>query len=204
MSTAVIPLRALENHLYCPRQAAIIHVDGVWRDNAHIVKGLRGHQRVDTHPSRPERGRYVVRGLELWSERHGLTGRADVVEVLHDGTVEPVEYKHGVRHGRTAEVQLCAQALCLEEMLDIEVTEGHVWYAGHRRRDRVAIDTELRDLTIRSIEDIRSCFSSGNLPPAPNDARCDECQLNGYCLPSLVSDPGRVAGYIDQEVFACG
>ncbi len=204
MTSVVIPLRALENHLYCPRQAAIIHVDGVWRDNAHILKGLRGHQRVDTHPSRHERGRHVIRGLELWSERLGLTGRADVVELLDDGTIEPVEYKHGSKHGRNAEVQLCAQALCLEEMLNVEVSHGHVWYAGPRQRERVAIDDELRTLTHRSIVAIRASFTADALPPALNDARCGECQLNGYCLPSLVANPERIDRYISEEVFECG
>lgn len=204
MNEVVIPLRALENHLYCPRQAAIIHVDEVWIDNVHILKGLRGHKRVDTHPSRQERGRSVIRGLALWSERYGLTGKADVVEILADGTVEPVEYKHGNKHGRNAEVQLCAQALCLEEMLDVTVTNGHVWYAGPRRRELVAIDPELRTLTLESISAIRAVFATGDLPSARNDERCDECQLNAHCLPSLVADPQRIEAYIDQKVFACG
>lgn len=126
MIEPVIPLRALEHDAYCPRQAAMIHVDGVWADNAHTVRGVRGHRRVDTAPSRHERDRRVLRGLSLWSEQLGLVGRADAVEIFDDGTIEPVEYKHGRRHGAAAESQLCAQAFCLEEMLGVSVQVGHV------------------------------------------------------------------------------
>jgi CRISPR-associated exonuclease Cas4 len=199
----IVPLSALEHYAYCPRQAAIIHVDGVWMENAHTVRGARGHKRVDTAPTRVERRRVVIRGLELWSERLGLVGRADVVELLSDGSVEPVEYKSGVRHGRNAEIQMCAQALCLEEMLETEVRRGHVWYAGLRRRHTIEIDVELRSLTIATIEAVRSTMRSGRLPPAVNDPRCGECQLRGYCLPELVADTDRVVEYVEREVLAC-
>lgn len=203
MIEPVIPLRALEHHAYCPRQAAIIHVDGVWMDNAHTVRGVRGHRRVDSAPSRLERGRRVLRGIELWSERYGLTGRADAVEVLLCGSVEPVEYKHGTRHGRNAEIQLCAQSLCLEEMLGIAVPVGHVWYSGLKRRHRIELDAGLRTVTEQTIDAVRSAFSSDRLPGAANDTRCDECQVRPYCLPDLVAAPSRIVGYLEREVLAC-
>lgn len=203
MTEPVVPLRALEHHSYCPRQAALIHVDGVWLDNAHTVRGVVGHRRVDAPGSRLERGRRVVRGVALWSERYGLTGRADVVELLPDGRVQPVEYKQGVRHGRAAEIQLCAQTFCLEEMTGERIEAGHVWYAGHRRRDRVAFDEELRGLTESVIADVRAAFSSRRLPAAVDDERCVECQLRGHCLPDVVRSPDRVRSYIAAEVFAC-
>lgn len=203
MKYPVIPLRALEHYSYCSRQAAIIHVDDVWRDNAHTVRGIRGHRRADHAPTRLERGRRSVRGLELWSEALGLVGRADVVEIHPDGEIQPVEYKAGRRHGRSAEIQLCAQALCLEEMLSTTVAVGHVWYAGLNRRHRIHINDELRDLTHQTIESVRSLFSQDRLPPPANDARCSECQLLGYCLPSVVSDPKIVEAYLTEEVWAC-
>jgi CRISPR-associated exonuclease Cas4 len=203
MNELMVPLSALEHYAYCPRQAAINQVDGVWMDNSPTVRGVRGHRRVDTAPSRVERGRQVIRGLELWSERFGLIGRADAIELLPDGTVEPVEYKSGTRHGRAAEIQMCAQALCLEEMLDITVSRGHVWYAALRRRDTIAIDVGLRSLTIESIQAVREAMVSRCLPPAVNDARCGECQLRGYCLPELVADQAQVVRYVEQEVLAC-
>lgn len=200
----VIPLRALEHFTYCPRQAALIHVDGVWHDNEHTVRGVRGHQRVDTAPSRRERGRQVLRGIELWSERFGLIGRADAVEITAAGTVEPVEYKHGTRHGRAAEIQLCAQALCLEEMLHCRIDTGWVWYAAPRRRAEVPLGRELRSITADAIEQVRSFFTSKRLPPAPNDERCTECQLLGHCLPDLSARSGHVIKYVQDEVLTCG
>lgn len=200
----VVPISALEHDAYCSRQAAIIHVDGYWRDNSYTVRGSRGHQRVDTEGHRSERGRRAIRGLSVWSERWGLSGRTDVVEVTSDGAVEPVEHKHGTKHGRTAEVQLCAQALCLEEMLDLTVSAGWVWYAGTRRRERVVFGTQLRALTAESIERVRAMFLARRLPDAPNDDRCTACQVRGYCLPELVADPALTIRYVGQELYRCG
>lgn len=203
MIEPVIPLRALEHYNYCARQAAIIHVDGVWRDNAHTIRGRRGHRRVDNEPSRVERGKTVIRGLTLWSERLGLTGRADVVEVDAAGNVTPVEYKSGTRHGRAADIQLCAQAICLEEMLSVEIPRGFLWFAANRRRVTVPLDRKLRDLTVTTIIELRQLFDDELLPPAVDDERCNECQLRGYCLPDLVADTERVANYVATEVFSC-
>jgi CRISPR-associated exonuclease Cas4 len=199
----VVPISALEHDAYCPRQAAIIHVDGFWRDNSHTVRGTRGHQRVDTEGHRSERGRRVIRGLPLWSERWGLSGRADVVEITADDMIEPVEHKHGTKHGRTAEIQLCAQAFCLEEMTGLQVRSGWVWYAGSRRRESVRFDPPLRQLTADGIRRVRSMFSSRVLPTPPNDDRCPPCQVRGYCLPDLVADPAVTMRYVEMEVFGC-
>lgn len=196
-----IPISALEHHVYCPRQCALIHVDGVWRDNAHTVRGSVGHRRVDSGEHRTERGRVVLRGIPLWSESLGLTGRADAVEVLGDGRLLPVEYKIGTRHGLAAHVQLCAQAMCLEEMTARPVTEGALWFSGPRRRERVALDDALRTQTRGVINEIRDNLRRRVLPPAPADERCGQCQLLGHCLPDLVADTQRVERYLARVVF---
>ncbi|MGI8939566.1 MAG: CRISPR-associated protein Cas4 [Iamia sp.] len=193
----VVAISAIEHHAYCPRQCALIHVDGLWEDNAHTVDGVRAHRRADSGRSRQERGRLVLRSIPLWSELLGLTGRADVVEVLADGSVVPVEYKSGLRHGDAADLQLCAQALCLEEMLEVEVPVGHVWYGGPRRRHRVEIDLGLRERTVEVIDSIRSSITTGVLPPAVHDNRCESCQLHHHCLPDLVVRPGAVERHLD-------
>jgi CRISPR-associated exonuclease Cas4 len=200
----VIPLRALEHFGYCPRQAALIHGDGVWADNVHILRGVRGHRRVDTAPSRQERGRRVLRRVDVWSEQLGLRGRCDVVEMHADGRVVPVEYKMGSRHGLAADLQVCAQALCLEEMLGVSVDEAAVWYGGTRTRHAVAIDDELRQITTTAISALRTLLSARDLPEAANDARCGQCQLLSHCLPELVAAPTRVSRYMTHELFACG
>lgn len=200
----VIAISAIEHHAYCPRQCALIHVDGVWSDNRHTLRGNHEHRRVDSGAHRVERGRMVLRAIPLWSESLGLTGRADAVEVdQRDGTVAPVEYKAGTRHGNAAHLQLCAQAMCLEEMLGVDVPVGHIWFSAHRRRERVELDKTLRAEMVDVVRRIRASFDDPALPAAVADERCSECQLIGHCLPDVVADPGQVTAYLAQELPAC-
>ena len=198
----IVKISAIEHFAYCPRQCALIHCDGVWSDNVHTVKGTRMHRRVDSGQHRKERGRQVLRAIPLWSETLGLSGRADAVEVA-DGVVRPVEYKSGTPHGNAANLQLCAQALCLEEMLGVEVEDGSVWYGGLRRRLPVVFTAALRQEVREIVCSIRRQLLAGALPDAPNDERCTECQLLGYCLPELTSAPNRVTKYLADTVFRC-
>ena len=144
----------------------------------------------------------VLRAIPLWSEELGLSGRADAVEIW-DGKVRPVEYKSGVRHGAAADLQVCAQALCLEEMLDVEIPHGHVWYGGPRRREQVDFTPLLRRQVLDLIVRIRQQMLTAKLPQAPNDDRCAECQLHSHCLPELVSAPRRVNRYVANILFQC-
>jgi CRISPR-associated exonuclease Cas4 len=198
----VITISSIEHYEYCPRQCALIHVDGVWDDNAHTVRGEHGHGRADTYATRLERGVRVVRAVPLWSEALGLSGRADAVEFHEGGRVVPVEYKIGSRHGRAAHLQLVAQAFCLEEMLGRRVLFGALWFSGPRRRLAVPIDDELREQTLEVIAAIRSLMASARLPGPVDDERCRECQLVGYCLPGVVSKPAVVTNYV-AEVVGC-
>lgn len=198
----VVLVSAIEHFAYCARQCALIHCDGVWTDNAHTVRGTRAHRRVDSGRSRREKGRLVLRGIPLWSERLGLSGRADAVEV--DGNrVRPVEYKSGVPHGDAADLQVCAQAMCLEEMLSVDIPTGYVWYGGPRRRLRVSLTEQLRGQVWEIVGAIRGQLLSGKLPFAPNDERCRECQLRAHCLPEVTSAPRRLSRYMASTVFQC-
>lgn len=199
----VVPISALEHHLYCPRQCALIHVEGLWVESEHTVRGTAGHQRVDTAPSRLERGMRTLRHIPLWSERHGLIGRADAVMVSSSGELEPVEYKIGVPHGDAARVQLCAQALCLEEMFGRPVFGGAIWYSAARRRTRVVFDKRLREQTLKAVAEVKDWMSRSTLPPALFDGRCSACQLLDHCQPELTSRPDRLARYIDEWI-RCG
>lgn len=188
-----VPISALEHYSYCPRQCALIHVEQTFEENIFTVKGRLAHERVDAADKEVARGVRVLRGVPLWSERHRLRGKSDVVEMRPDGPY-PVEYKVGRRRGRHADLQLCAQALCLEEMLGATVSKGAVFYHAARRRYDVRIDEELREATITAIRGIRRMLKSQRLPPAPNDARCPNCSLINACLPYVVAERARLRG----------
>ncbi len=200
-----IPISSLEHFEYCPRQCALILVDGVWSENRHTVRGKHFHRRADSGQSSTGRGVRTLRALDVWSDALGLIGRADAVEINRDDTMVPIEYKTGTRHGLTARVQLCAIALCLEEMTGARIPEGAVWYGKHRRRDLVALDKELRQHTVADIERVHNLRRQLKLPAAPNDERCQECQLIGACLPERSSaDAGSdsASEYLASVVFA--
>ena len=199
----VIRISAIEHFTYCPRQCALIHCDGVWNDNEHTVRGVRAHRRVDSGEHRTERGRKVLRGVPLWSESLGLSGRADAVEIAGD-QVWPVEYKAGVRHGDAADLQLCAQALCLEEMLEVNIPHGFVWYGKPKRRERIAFTSEIRNEVHRIIETIRHQLLTAKLPESVDDERCGQCQLLHHCLPGLSNSPRKITRYLEKTVFGCG
>ncbi len=188
-----VPISALEHYSYCPRQCAFIHVEQTFEENLFTIKGQIAHEWVDSAGDTATRGVRVARGMPLWSERLGLQGKADLVEFRPEGAY-PVEYKLGHRAGIHADLQLCAQALCLEEMLGVAVPRGAIFYHGLHRRHEVAIDQLLRDTTMRAIEAVRKMLRSQRLLRAPNDARCPSCSLLNACLPSVIGAPARVRG----------
>jgi len=143
----------------------------------------------------------VQRAVPLWSEALGLTGRADAVEIWPDGRIAPVEYKIGREHGIAAHIQLCAEALCLEEMTGRAVPTGYLWHSATARRKPVSFTEALRSETLDVIARTRRLFDERLLPGAPDDERCSQCQLLAACLPGLTANPGRIGRYLDQEVF---
>ena len=188
-----VPISAIEHYSYCPRQCALIHVEQTWDDNVFTVRGHLAHARVDTGGDEPRRGVRVARAVPLWSERYGLYGKADLVEFRPEGPY-PVEYKVGRRLGRHADLQLCAQALCLEEMLGVSVPRGVIFYQAVRRRHEVLFDEPLRARTLAVVAAIRELLLAQRLPPAPNDGRCPKCSLFNVCLPNVVAEPARLRG----------
>lgn len=195
-----MPIAAIEHHVYCARQAALIHVDGLWAENAHTVRGVRGHSRADSAFQRWERGCLVVRAVQLWSENYGLAGRADAVSFDAKGAVRPIEYKIGYRHGEAAELQLCAEAICLEEMLQVDISEGFVWHTATRRRLTVPMVNSLRHRTLEVVSEIRRAIAAGHLPAPIADARCRECQLLDICQPELSTHSQRVVAYMKESL----
>lgn len=194
-----IPLSALQHWAYCPRQCALIHVEQVFEENIFTQRGQALHKRVDDPGFEVRDGLRVERALPLFCDRLGLVGKADVVEFLPDGTPYPVEYKHGSRHKRADiaacdDLQLAAQALCLEAMFGKAVPEGALYYATSRRRRIVAIDTDLRAKTEQVVDEVRRLLAARVLPPPLNDDHCRACSLRDLCQPeALAPTPEHMA-----------
>lgn len=186
-------LSAIEHYSYCPRQCALIHVEQTYDENLYTMRGKIAHERVDSGDDTANRGVETARGVPLWSERYGIRGKADVVEFHAEGPY-PVEYKSGRRHGRHADLQLCGQALCLEEMLGQPVPRGAIYYAATRKRHEVVFDEALRAETLAIVTAIRQMLRAQTLPDAPNDERCPNCSLINACLPMVVGEHARLRG----------
>lgn len=187
-----IPLSALQHWVYCPRQCALIHVEQVFEENLFTQRGQALHKRVDDPGFELRDGLRIERALPLFCDRLGLVGKADVVEFLPDGTPYPVEYKHGSRHKRADiaacdDLQLAAQALCLEEMFGKPVPEGALYYASSRRRRIVAVDADLRATTELTAAAVRHLLQSGVMPPPLNDDHCRACSLRDLCQPEALA-----------------
>lgn len=191
-----LPIAAVSEYGYCPRRCALIHVESIFDENVFTLRGEAAHQRADEIAWHTEEGVRIERALPVWSERLGLTGRCDIVEFRPDGTIHPVEYKYGPlppAHGityaqRAADLQLCAQAACLEEMFGIRVSLGSIYHISSRRRREVVIDELLRrDLEI-ALANIRQLFQDGINPAPANDKRCPNCALNDACVPAVLAE----------------
>lgn len=200
-----IQLSALQHWLFCPRQYALIHVEQVWAENRFTAEGRVLHERVDAGRPETRPGIRTMRGVKISSERHRLSGVADVVE-LRGGNPFPVEYKRGQhKNHRADDVQLCAQALCLEEMFACDIPEGALFYGKRRRREIVQMDDDLRALTLETSRAVRACRESGNLPqPVYDPARCDRCSLHYACRPRLGRRRSGVAAWLYRTIAAEG
>lgn len=199
-----IPLSSLQHFLFCQRQCALILLEQTWRDNRLTVEGTQLHETADSGSIESRGSLRITRGLRLQSLRLGLSGCSDVVEFRHHPTgVElpgtagtwqafPVEYKRGEpKENRCDEVQLCAQALCLEEMLEIDVPAGALYYARNRRRHQVVFDSELRRMTESTARAVHELVRSRQTPPGVRQPKCRRCSLEPVCLPTASSRSAR-------------
>jgi len=200
MDADPIMISALEHWSYCPRQCALIHVEQTFDENLYTLRGQAVHKRVDEPESDVVDGVRVERALPLWSKALGLVGKADVVE-FHGKTPYPVEYKHGPhREQEHDDLQLCAQALCLEEMTGQSVPRGAIYHHSSRKRREVECTPELRARVVQTIQSIRAMLASKQLPPPVNDRRCTHCSLQESCMPSVI-DEGRRATAVVRDLF---
>jgi CRISPR-associated exonuclease Cas4 len=202
-----LSLSALQHILFCERQCALIHVEQLWVENKFTAEGRILHERVDRGD---QAGRGKVRieySLPLKSSELGLTGKADVVEFhLSENTENgwipfPVEYKRGKpKKDWSDKVQLCAQAVCLEEMLNKKVEQGALFYGKTRRRQNVTFDDSLRALTFETAEKLHELFASGTTPLPHYEKKCDTCSFYNLCLPKTIGKQKKVASWLKNIV----
>ncbi len=222
-----LPISALQHFVFCERQCALILLEGLWADNPLTVEGGHLHGRVHGDLSTECRGDVrIARRLAIRTERLGLTGYADMVEfrrVDHPGEGEgkhheagtvlpgveglwspfPVEYKRGqVKPDRRDEVQLCAQAIALEEMLHVGVGAGALYYGRPRRRQAVSIDAALREYTVTAASRLHSFVRVGVTPEAVYRPGCDNCSLVELCMPRALCSRRSVAAYLKGAVLS--
>lgn len=214
---ALLPISALQHLLFCKRQCALIHVERLWAENRLTVEGQHLHKKAHEGPDERRGGVRIVRGLPLRSLRLGLIGKADVVEmrsaecgVWNEGgevrneseplTVTPIEYKRGQpKKDDSDRVQLCAQALCLEEALGVAVREGALFYGKSRRRLAVAIDEPLRRRTEAAARELHELVASGVTPHAVREPKCDACSLFNLCLPHALGRSRGASAFSDRQ-----
>ena len=189
----LLPISALQHWAYCPRQCGLIHLEQAFDDNLHTQRGQAVHAQVDKPGVEERKGLRVERALPLWSDSLGFIGKADVVEFEPDGTPYPVEYKHGSRNkaadiAACDDVQLAAQAMCLEEMTKRAVPEGALYYATSRRR-RVVLFTDALRMQVREIAGaVKTMLASAELPPPTADVkRCKGCSMRERCQPEALA-----------------
>ena len=208
----LLPISALQHLIFCERQCALIHLEQLWDDNRLTVEGSIMHDRVHEAPGEVRAGVRIARGLSLRSLRLGLTGKADVVEfypvrgdqggaslpgVAGRWRPYPVEYKRGKpKKDDSDKVQLCGQAMCLEEMLDVEIPEGAIFYGRTRRRQDVAFDEKLKALTEETAIRFHGLIESCRTPKVSYVKKCDNCSMYEMCLPKTVEKSKSVDSYL--------
>jgi CRISPR-associated exonuclease Cas4 len=207
-SEDLVALSGLQHLIYCERQAALIHVERVWREDAATASGRILHERADLPGLREHGSLRTARAVELRSQRLRLTGRADVVEYHRDTDLAggwrpyPVEYKHGqakstaARHGLADRVQLCAQAICLEELHQVEVPRGALFYGASHRRVEVTFDAVLRQQTEAAALRLHELIRLGLVPRVARAPKCRACSLEPICLPDATGVAGQAGRYL--------
>lgn len=209
----LIPISALQHYVFCNRQCALIHIERIWDENKLTAEGRLLHKRVHEAGSESRPDLRIARGLRLRSLKLGVAGLADVVEFIGDpcGVVvpglagrwkpRPIEYKRGrPKPDLSDKVQLCAQAVCLEEMLGVDISDGQIFYGQPRRRLLVPFTKDLRQETAQVALGTRSLIRSGETPAARPDRRCRSCSLSNHCLPGIAGVRKSARRYIGQMI----
>lgn len=203
----LLPLSGLQHLAFCERQWALIHIEQQWAENRLTAEGRQMHERAHEGPDEWREGVRICRGLAVRSLRLGLSGKLDVAEFHPQAEGPPVplpvEYKHGrPKPTRCDEVQLCAQALCLEEMLNIGVPRGAIFYGQPRRRMEVAFDANLRAETEAMAARMHLLYEQSKTPLAVYAPKCDRCSLLDLCLPATAGEGRSAMSYVRRSLKA--
>lgn len=204
---ALLPISALQHLVFCVRQCALIHVEGLWAENRLTVEGAHLHERVDSGEAETRGPVRTARRLAIRSLRLGIAGYADVVEfhrqlVGATPVVLPIEFKRGrPKTGDEDRVQLCAEALCLEEMLELSIRTGILFYGETRRRVEVAFDEPLRTTTELAVERLHALIRDGRTPPPEPSPKCDQCSLVELCMPRAVVQRRSARRYVERDLW---
>lgn len=215
MEETYIPLSYLAQYGYCPRRAALLLLESAWEENEYTAQGRAEHERV--HNERTERRRESVKLYDhaLVSERLGLRGKSDCIEAEQSDSgvcifadnekryvLYPIEYKHGrIRNEWEYHIQLCAEAMCLEEMYGGRIERGAVFYITAHRRIEVIFDETLRNTVNRDAEQLHKMLREQIIPKAVYGAKCVKCSLYDYCLPKLKEKPSEYLQKIRRGVM---
>ncbi|AGF80042.1 CRISPR-associated exonuclease, Cas4 family [Desulfocapsa sulfexigens DSM 10523] len=195
-------LSALQHLLFCPRQCALIHIEQLWEENRLTAEGRIMHERVHKAGRESRKDKRIEYDLPLHSLELGIAGRADVVEFykIDKGWQPfPVEYKRGkAKKDDSDRVQLCAQAICLEEMLGIEIEKGAMFYGTTHRRLEVVFDNRLRQKTRDTSERLHLLLASKQTPKPEYSNKCKSCSFESLCLPKVLSKRKKVAHYLEK------
>lgn len=198
-----LQLSALQHFVFCPRQCALIHIEQIWLENRFTAEGRIMHEQVDQEGRRNIKGVKVEQGVHLRSAELGLVGKADVVEFHRNAQGMwipfPVEYKRGrPKPDDSDKTQLCAQGLCLEEMMRIAVPEGALFYGKPRRRLNVVFDESLRQKTKDAAQALHEFINRRTTPKPVYIPKCDSCSFVGVCLPQVIGKQASVKKYIEE------
>lgn len=214
----ILMISGIQHFYYCKRQWSLIHVENQWEDNLHTVKGEILHERVDDPFVLETRGNYSIsRSIPLVSYRLGFYGYSDAVEFRKDENgsfveslnglfkLTPIEYKVGKpKLDQCDSVQLCVQAICLEEMFKTSISIGYIYYGKTRHRQEVLIDSKLRATVENIAQEMHGAMENGTTFKQEYSQKCDRCSLYNICLPKLVSKYSSVANYISLSINASG
>ncbi|KRM12374.1 CRISPR-associated protein Cas4 [Paucilactobacillus suebicus] len=206
-------ISGIQHFLFCKRQWALIHVEQKWEENFLTYEGQRLHKKADNPYIKEKRGRsFLVRAMPVHSRIYGLTGKCDVVEFIesktginvigHDGkyTLRPIEYKHGhKKYDLSDSLQLLGEALCIEEMMQCEITQGYIYYNETKHKETIAFDDKLRSILKKTIEEMHMYWYKKYTPKVKTGRWCNSCSLKDVCLPELLNRQ-TVASYLDRRL----